>query len=109
MGHWKMSEGETKKKSVYTIITICRGAVLTRVDFFASKPRKIVYKPRFSDHQSNSLEASEVALVVYTANQRPWLFAIMNLLMSWISVNKSVPNYYNTIYWMEKSLEKYYR
>ena len=44
---------------------------MARVDFFASKPRKIVYKPRFSDHQSNSLEASEVALVVYTGDRRP--------------------------------------
>ena len=44
---------------------------MARVDFFASKPRNIVYKPRFSGRQSNSLEASEVALVVYTGDRRP--------------------------------------
>ena len=39
---------------------------MARVDFFASKPRNIVYKPHFSDRQSKSLEASEGALVVFS-------------------------------------------
>ena len=46
---------------------------MARVDFFASKPRNIVYKPRFSDRQSKSLKALEVALVVFTADWRPWV------------------------------------
>ena len=44
---------------------------MARVDFFASKPQNIVYKPRFSDGRSKSLVASEVALVVFTADRRP--------------------------------------
>ena len=42
---------------------------MARVDFFASKPRNIVYKPHFSDCQSKSLEASEGALVVFTRDR----------------------------------------
>ena len=52
---------------------------MARVDFL---PRSLetlstslvflIYKPRFSDCQSKSLEASEVALVVFTADRRPW-------------------------------------
>ena len=61
---------------------------MARIDFFASKPR-FSYCLRPKNRQSKSLEASEVALVVFTANRRPCV-CIHNMIILYRLILKEI-------------------